>query len=181
MIPDVIIVLSFHAFSPSPNYPSASLTGLIKRNFETRTGAAVAQCTSTWKTWIHVQLSPVWVTGGVESQSINHILFAKMKSYTQCKNKYGRLQEKLQSSSYWSPVVTIWTHAVLIYHVHTHTRTQSKKKGIRTKFLQCKRISHCSRARLNIRSDRLHDFRRPENSLSKFLSRQTERYTLYWT
>jgi len=38
------------------------------------------------------------------SSIINHILFAKMKSYIQY--KYGRLPEKLQSSLSWSPIVT---------------------------------------------------------------------------
>jgi len=40
------------------------------------------------------------------NQSTNHILFAKMKSYTQLLFFNGRLPEKLQSSSCWSPIVT---------------------------------------------------------------------------
>ena len=39
----------------------------------------------------------------------------------------GRLSEKLQSSSSWSPIVTMRMHTVLINHAHTHTHTHTHK------------------------------------------------------
>ena len=61
---------------------------------------------------------------------INYILVANMKNYIQqycqCKYTFGRLPaEKLQSSSSWSPIVTMWMHTVLINHAHTHTHTHT--------------------------------------------------------
>ena len=55
-------------------------------------------------------------------QSIN-------QSYFICQNEelHSRLPEKLQSSSSWSPIVTIWMHTVLIYHTTTHAQRKKRK------------------------------------------------------
>jgi len=75
---------------------------------------------------------------GLRSRTINH------QSYFICQHEElhtinyncvnistcGRLPKKLQSSSSWSPIVTMRMHTVLINHAHTHTHThtQNKKK-----------------------------------------------------
>ena len=71
-------------------------------------------------------------TGSVSStyqsinQSINQSYFICHFRYNcEYKYKYGRLPEKLHSSSRWSPIVILWLLTVLIYHTHTRARTRT--------------------------------------------------------